>query len=92
MTMYEGGPVFCNKCGKEFTPAPEERSVKGEAEQFFNCPHCSHHYLIARISKKGLRLRARLQALSVSPVTGPIEERYAQIKSLREEFSREVTR
>lgn len=53
--------TLCTECGHPFAPKLDERPTLGGIKQTFACPSCGHIYPVAKISHRGLALRARMQ-------------------------------
>jgi len=89
--------VICDKCRQSFKIQPRERQLEDGAyaeEHYFACPRCGAEYLMARISARGVELRARMAEIRGKLRTAAGEERQTllrQAEQIRWELDPEVT-
>lgn len=56
--------VNCDVCGKRFGPSLKAEPLADGGELWwFACEHCRYQYEAARISARGLEIRAEMEAL-----------------------------
>jgi transcription elongation factor Elf1 len=86
--------VICDKCRQSFKIRPLERQLEdGGEEHYFACPRCGAEYVMARISARGVELRARMAELRKRLEAAAGEERKAllrQVAQIRWELEPEV--
>ncbi|MCK9495191.1 MAG: hypothetical protein M0R75_06810 [Dehalococcoidia bacterium] len=85
--------VTCEAPRCEHVFAPRVRVIRdtnGE-EWSFRCPKCQKRYDMARVSARGVEVRAELRTV-IGDTTMAAEEREARITELQAEMERETTR
>lgn len=87
MTETIAPSVNCDACGQPFAiNLVDEPRPGGGVRRVMICPHCSHEYPIAVISRRGLDLQKRIDALKAKSRTPAEERRLAMLlKSVRRE-------
>lgn len=78
--------VTCDHCGKKFIARLEETVAEDGVIQQMTCSHCKHVSPIARITAKGVELRARLEKLRDANL-GTSD----QFRRVLDRYQREVT-
>ena len=87
--------VICDRCRFAFKIQPRQRAVEGGGEEhFFTCPRCETEYLIARITARGVDLRAQMAVVRERLKTAIGAERATvlrQAQQIQWELEPEVT-
>ena len=94
-TLYQGGDVECRKCHATFTPVVYEVSEQSGVLVAFDCLECKQVFTVAHIDKRGLEIRAQLQAIgrqSPEASMSVINERVRTVRRLKQELKRHVRR
>lgn len=96
-SLYQGGDVKCAQqfCDAVFTPIVYEVGDGTGLRVEFVCPSpkCLHKYIVARIDKRGLEIRAQLDAVGRQPPKASmsaINERVRTVKRLRRMLKKHV--
>ncbi len=94
-SLYQGGDVKCTQysCHAVFTPVVYEVGDGTGLRVEFACPECRHKYIIAHIDKRGLEIRAQLEAIgrqTPKASMSVINERVRTVRRLKKMLKKHV--
>ncbi len=92
-SLYQGGDVKCTRCPAVFTPVVYEVGEGTGLRVEFICPECKHKYVIAHIDKRGLEIRAQIEAVGLQTPKASmsvINERVRTVRRLKKMLKKHV--